>query len=272
MREMTDDDLQDLHEHLMIAFTEFDRICRASNIQYYLIGGTLLGAIRHGGIIPWDDDIDVGILRPDYERFIRLAHRELGSRYLLHTIDSDPTHVECFAKLRMVNTKFVSSLERNSGGVFVDIFPLDNASDTHVLRLLHSLLCRAFLVAIQIKHGEVASPLRSRRAIRKVIHMLLRPIPHRTMMKYLDTLMKISKNNDSASIVNIGGSWGYRKECWKRSCFREHSEVTFEGAAAYAPSMWHDVLSNQYGDYMTPPGEHQRINRHQILVDDGRGE
>src|SRR4051794_38917911 len=85
-----------LHGHLMDAFVEFDRICRAQDIPipYYLVGGTLLGAVRHQEIIPWDDDVDVGLLRPDYLRFVRVAPHELGDRYFLQTPKSDPDYFE----------------------------------------------------------------------------------------------------------------------------------------------------------------------------------
>jgi lipopolysaccharide cholinephosphotransferase len=264
---MTDDDRQELHRLLMVAFKDFDRICRANGLQYYLIGGTLLGAVRHGGIIPWDDDIDVGMLRPEYERFLRVAPQQLAPQYSVHSVSSDPNHVICFTKIRMADTRFVSSQEGAVSGVFVDVFPLDNAPNSHLLRRLHALVASFFLFIIRIRHGDTSSPLRYRRFLRRIAHAILRFIPRRIFMTGFQRLMQVSGDNDSTSIVNVGGSWGYRRECWKRSYFMEYIEMSFGDAVAYVPAGWHEILTRQYGDYMTPPPEKQRADRHQIRVD-----
>jgi lipopolysaccharide cholinephosphotransferase len=252
----------------MVAFKEFDRVCRTNGLQYYLIGGTLLGAIRHGGIIPWDDDIDVGMLRPEYDRFLQLAPQSLSDKYFTHTIYSDSRHILCFTKIRMVDTRFISSLEGRHSGVFVDVFPLDNAPNSRLMRRVHAVLSRFLLFIIWLRNGEIASPRRHRRIIRRIGYTTLQLIPHGALMRFFDRLMRISSDSASESVVNIGGSWGYRRECWKRSYFDAPEEVPFGDTRAYVPAGWHEILTQQYGDYMTPPAEQDRFDRHQIRVDD----
>ena len=86
---------------------EFDQICRLYNINYYLIGGSALGAVRHSGFIPWDEDIDVGMYRHDYEHFLEVCNRELNEEYFLQSFETDPTYTGQFAKIRVNNTIFL---------------------------------------------------------------------------------------------------------------------------------------------------------------------
>ena len=103
-------------------------ICDRLNLRYYVIGGTLIGAIRHKGFIPWDDDIDIGMMRKDYDIFLREAPKYLPEQYFLQTVWSDPEYLNCFAKVRDSNTTFVEipvAKRKINHGVFVDVFPLD---------------------------------------------------------------------------------------------------------------------------------------------------
>lgn len=106
---------------------EVDRICRKHRISYFLDSGTALGAVRHKGFIPWDDDIDIGMLRDDYERFLSVAQEEMGQDYFLQTYRTDGTPI-MFAKVRKTGTTFVEFRLRKfpiNHGLFIDIFPYD---------------------------------------------------------------------------------------------------------------------------------------------------
>ncbi|MDN6126738.1 MAG: LicD family protein, partial [Lactiplantibacillus plantarum] len=112
-------------------------ICEAENIDYFLIGGSLLGAIRHHGFIPWDDDIDIGMRRHDYQRFIAVANHHLDpNKFFLQTGASDPDYALSYMKLLDVNTYIEERNNVNNAfkGVFVDIFPFDKIPDDEALR------------------------------------------------------------------------------------------------------------------------------------------
>lgn len=118
-----------LHELLFKLLKEFDRICRENSLEYYLAGGTLLGSIRHGGMIPWDDDIDVMMLREDYERFIRIAPKAFGEDVFFQSSATDPSYHSVFPKLRLNGTNFVTEFSQGfpemNQGIFIDIFVHD---------------------------------------------------------------------------------------------------------------------------------------------------
>ena len=123
---------------------EFDRICKKHNIMYQLFAGTLLGAIRHRGFIPWDDDIDVCLLRKDYNVFIDVCRTELDSKYFLQTYETDKHSIWQFAKIRKNNTLFLEDAVSECDihhGIFIDIFPFDNVfPNTFTGRLQRKIL------------------------------------------------------------------------------------------------------------------------------------
>ena len=109
---------------------EFIRICKDNNLQYYLVGGTCLGAVRHKGFIPWDDDIDVAMPRDDYDKFITLQD-QMKKPYFIQTYKSDKNYIYNFAKVRDSSTTFVENFfacSQMNHGVWIDVFPLDGMS------------------------------------------------------------------------------------------------------------------------------------------------
>lgn len=118
--------LKKLHDNLLIIMDEIDRICTSNRIRYYLAGGSLIGAIRHKGFIPWDDDMDINMPYEDFKRFIEIAPNELGDRFYLRWITTEKNYVHDFAKVAMKGTLFqehyTSDMEHS--GIFVDIFPI----------------------------------------------------------------------------------------------------------------------------------------------------
>ena len=121
-------DLKELQNVMLQMMIEIDRICRKNNIQYILSGGTMLGAVRHHGFIPWDDDMDIAMPRKDYDRFVEIANSELPERFRLECYENTRDYPYNFGKVRDVNTifkeKFTASLNINHG-VYIDVFPMD---------------------------------------------------------------------------------------------------------------------------------------------------
>ena len=126
--QLSDDDLRRLHQVQLEMLLELDRVCRELGVAYQLGAGSLLGAVRHGGFIPWDDDVDVVMLRADYERFLRDAPPLLDSRFFLQTWRSDPHFQSSFAKLRRQDSAFKETCfqhTRQHHGIYLDLFPFD---------------------------------------------------------------------------------------------------------------------------------------------------
>ena len=121
-------ELSQLQQALYQTLAEVDRICKKHSIRYFVTGGTAVGAYFWGKILPWDDDVDVGMMRPDYERFAAIAQKELGDRFFLQTPDTEPHTPFFFMKVRMNGSRFSESTFKDikmHQGIYVDIFPFD---------------------------------------------------------------------------------------------------------------------------------------------------
>lgn len=140
--------LDRLHEEMLVIYQEIARVCDKHGLCYFVVGGTLLGAVVHKGYIPWDDDLDIAMPRDDYDRFIELAPKELSAAFYLHHTSTDPDYWLPFAKVRMNNTVFLEEKRKNvkaHAGIYVDVFPFDYASEqnTPVAKLKWRLMTYA---------------------------------------------------------------------------------------------------------------------------------
>lgn len=124
--------LERLHDEMLVIYREIARICEKHNLTFFVVGGTLLGAVVHKGYIPWDDDLDIAMPRDDYDKFINEYSKELDDRFFLHHTTTDPNYWLPFAKVRLNNTVFLEEKRKNvkaHAGIYVDIFPFDYAPD-----------------------------------------------------------------------------------------------------------------------------------------------
>lgn len=142
-RKYTTEELERLHTELYEILEEIDRVCRKHHIPYFIIGGTAIGALYDQAILPWDDDVDIGMTRKDYNKFLEIAPKELGSSFFLSWIETDPHSPYYFAKVKKNNTLFVEEMFKNVSmhpGIFVDIFPFDRIPDNKLLqRIQHEM-------------------------------------------------------------------------------------------------------------------------------------
>lgn len=262
------DYLPKLHNCQLIIAREIKRICDENNIKYFIIAGTLLGAIRHGGFIPWDDDMDIGMLREDYEKFINIAKTELGEDFFLQTFETDKNYGLPFAKILLKGTVLVEAAAGSDAqkGIFVDIFPFDISPEDENAKNQHDkktyLYRRLLLSKLNYKVWK------ENEYIKRAVYFVLKIMSMiYSRDKLCDKLEKeITKYNGEKSdyIVNIGGAYGYRKETIKAEWVRETVEIPFENMTISAPVEYITYLETFYGDYMTPPPEDKRYNRHSV--------
>ena len=152
---ISEENLKKLHEVEVEILDEVVRICDKYNLDYYLVGGTLIGAIRHKGFIPWDDDLDISMPRADYEKFLEVAPLELDEKYYLENRKYNEKFHLPFTKIKKNNTEFretfTSSLD-NHKGIFVDIFPLDNVKKPYSkLTRIRSIIIKNTIQAVFVK-------------------------------------------------------------------------------------------------------------------------
>lgn len=254
-RKYNKEGLRDLQRQEVEILLEFQRICDAHGLSYYLTGGTLLGAVRHHGFIPWDDDIDVAMPRADYDRFAQLCTQEaLPQGYCFQSAQTHKDYPHYFAKLKK-NLALCPDMKPNG---YVDIFPLDKCPD-------HAHLAVLFFKGIELLNTAVFSRLDQgfvcgyQKWYMRFLWNLLRRLPNTCLFVLRDGLRKIFGATSSGKLLcNVGGMYGFPKEVCHAAWFDTKTELEFEGYRFSVPSNWHKLLSNLYGDYMTPPSETER--------------
>lgn len=249
---------------------EVDKICRKHDIKYFLTNGTLLGAVRHKGFIPWDDDIDIGMHRKDYDNFLEIANKELDEKYFCQSIYSETNYYLPFAKIRKNKTRYVEASAKHvdmNQGVYIDLFPMDNVPDNTFTRFVHKtgfyILFRIVLAKSGISRPD------DRRVLKRMIYGMLKifliPFKKRQILLYIDQRMKKFSRNKTQYATSMGSPYGYTREIMPSCMFESVTEIEFEGQLFYSPSRPHEYLTRLYGDYMTPPPVDQRENRHGII-------
>lgn len=263
MREIQFEEMKKIELNILIYFTE---VCEENNLRYYLGGGTLLGAVRHKGFIPWDDDIDVMMPRPDFQKLLSLSINNEN-----YNIIKPGTAGYYYNFAKLVDTRTIleeKGIKRIDGlGVYIDIFPLDGMPETPDAR--------------KKRFKELNS-------IRKRINntCLLRPKFHRNpfaylnacriynsnknidlsslQKKYLDSALKNSFD-DSEFVFAAGGAYGAR-DIFPGKWFEKEIELQFENLSVKAFNGYDFYLTQLYGDYMTLPPEDKRVTPHHSIV------
>ncbi len=249
---------------------EVKRICQKHQIKYSIIAGTLLGAVRHGGFIPWDDDMDIGMMRDEYEKFIAVAKDELKDEYFIQTWETDLGFALPITKIKKNGTIFIernSSKSNQHNGIYIDIFPFDNVPANTFRRKYQSvvtyILKRFLLIKLKYEVWEENEILK--KLIYKFVGLITKPISAKRIKKILNREMKKYNKIHTESIVTFGGSYGYWKETLKRSWLENLTDIKYESFMLSCPQNYIDYLTYFYGDYMTPPPEDKRYNRHKII-------
>lgn len=249
---------------------EVKKICEKYDIKYFIIAGTLLGAVRHKGFIPWDDDLDIGMIREDYEKFIDVAKEELKEEYFLQTWDTDSNFGLPIAKLRKNGTKFIeenSSKTNSNNGIYIDIFPFDNVPMNTVRKKIHSnkiyVLKRIILIKLSYELWGKQDVLKKN--IYKFLKLISKPLTLKSVKKLLYREMVKYNICKTDNVVAAGGAYGYCKESIKREWVDNLSNIIFEDYELACPKKHISYLKYFYGDYMKLPPEDKRYNRHNII-------
>lgn len=259
-------EIQQVERELLRAFID---VCNKLGLKWFLIGGSCLGAVRHQGIIPWDDDIDVGMPRPDYETFLAHAQEYLPSHVFLQSYVTDPAYIRNIAKLRDSNTTFIEKSVKNypmHHGIWLDIFPLDGYKN--LSRNLTYRACRNMLSQVHTMRAyPKGSPERDRLGSlpNRLIRAWIRT-PERALKK-LDRLYTSLDYYTCETVVNYCGAWG-SKEITPRSFFGDGRLADFDGIEVVIPVRAEEYLTRVYGDFMKPPPEEKRVSLHHDFVID----
>ena len=245
-------------------------VIRKHGLTYYMLGGTLLGAVRHQGFIPWDDDIDIGLPRPDYERFLECAQRELKLPYQLHTLKNENGEYSYYyARIENTEQRVLrkSSLKSVVIPVWIDVFPLDGVPDEKWKEKLWFGRCSFAMQVFKLSQFSYFTSSKERKISRKpwkaavrqiAISMRIeRLIPVKWAWRMLDRALKSCRYEESERLINFCGYWGI-KEMFPKTVYGEGRLYPFEDLMLNGPINYDCVLTQMYGDYMTPPPEDKR--------------
>lgn len=244
---------------------EIKRICNKHNLRFYLVGGSALGAIRHKGFIPWDDDADIGMPREDYNKFLSVCETELDSDFFLQTTISDKGYYLPYAKLRVENTKYIlkSSQRFNMHhGIFIDIFPLDSISNNCLKRFRQKYVVDFFT---KVRNTKIFNPNKGtlkyylRKGLSSVfsIGLINRIINHE---------IRIAEKENTTSMGNLLGLYGFDKEVYLKKVFGEPYYVEFEKEYFPIPQEYEVFLNQVYGDFMELPPKEERLSHNPVIV------
>ena len=229
---------------------EFVRICEKHNLQYYLVGGTLLGAVRHQGFIPWDDDIDVAMPREDYDRFAKISVKELAPQYFYQCPETDPYYFLTYAKIRKNGTEVYEERFKNAKfhkGVFIDIFPLDFCPAPGIVcHFLFNVLA-VMNYRGQVDSGETYKPYKELSG--KIGYAMLKLFSPKGVIKLRKRLLNLSKRlSQREYLACYAGAYGYYKEVFPYEWGIETVDMSFEHTVYQAPKQAVQILSQMYGD------------------------
>ncbi|WP_185129917.1 LicD family protein [Cohnella zeiphila] len=237
---------------------EFDALCRKHKLRYIIASGTLLGAVRHGAFIPWDDDIDVEMLRSDFDKFCQIDKQEFREDTFFQTNKTDKHYPWLYGKLRRTGTQAVrlgqEHLKMHSG-VFIDIFPRDGVPKSVALRSARGVIatmCRKIL------YSRVAYRL-SETFIGRLGWSVVRLIPKQAAFGIAKLLSVVFEEKRSERVGCIGYHGEAETNGFHKRWFTELVTLPFEGGTYYAPADWDGYLRYVYGEgYMTPPPPNRR--------------
>ena len=230
-----------------------DSICKENNLRYYLFYGTLLGAVRHKGFIPWDDDIDIVMPRPDYELFVSLYRP--NEQYELKK-PGDEEYCYEFAKVVDKHTIVCEEVTGKSPyGIWVDIFPLDGLNRKDKLQNLSLFVLQRSRVASVYSHLPKSSPLSKPFVF--LFWKICKRIGHPFFLRRICSLSKKYRFGDT-EYVGFAPSIHSKSKFLDISWFNDAVEMRFEDRAYWAPKQWDSCLSSLYGDYMKLPPEDKR--------------
>lgn len=252
---------QDFRGYLLDVLSQFHDFCEANNLQYYLIGGGLIGALRHKGFIPWDDDVDVAMPREDYEKFLALKDK-LPEGYKLSIPFKGDGYTNTMPRMYSTDCKIQEQfIKRFTIGPWIDVFPLDNTFDSAFLRKLHFRLIYVFKVLNACKLGGVSVQEGRKKAKSKLyVYYLLKVVPSVFLSKPFEWLQTI-KRKPGRFVGNLMGRWK-EKEIIETKELAESVMLPFENITLQTFKNYEAWLSRVYGDYMQLPPKEMQVPDH----------
>lgn len=257
--------LDRVHALEMEILDEIDRVCHENGLRYYITAGTLLGAVRHGGFIPWDDDLDIVMPRTDYERFLKICNDVIDPRFFCQSRYNCDFLTNNFAKVRARNTLFIEDyLEALSGqdemGIFVDIFPLDNARREDGIQRVQKFVMEKCTVLYFQKCGlHPEAPLYKK--------LPAKLFTKKALVRLRHAAVTLNRDDSSKYYVNFGSKYSVKKQTIEKSRFGVPIRLPFEDRSYDAPRDYLYILERLYGkNYMQLPPKEKQVTHNPVRL------
>ncbi len=258
------EDIKEIREILLNLACEVKRICEENNLRYYLSGGTLLGAVRHKGFIPWDDDIDMHMPRPDYERFIEIYSKS-GGNNILYAQETNDKYLYSFIKIAAKNTLLYEKGAKNGVdmGVYLDIFPIDGLGES--MEDAHKVFKKIkmpidLLMSYRVDKWRKNVPF-YKNCLVCGAYLVAKLFGHKYLSKKIKDLALTYKFDESSYVGSFVDEVGDRR-IHKKEFYDGKCELEFEGITFSVPKEYKTILKMFYGDYMKLPPKEKQVLTH----------
>lgn len=246
-----DYDIRTLQLHLLGMLRRVDEAFRNAGVSYYLIDGSLLGAVRDGGFIPWDDDVDIGVPRADYERLCSSWRSILPDGLEFVSFETDPDYPLHFGKIQDAQTTIIERPHLYYlGGAYIDVFPIDGAPSSPLAQRLHTLRYDFWRKMLYFRHRD---PYRHGHGPSSWLPLAVRALWSPAFIQRRIKRIMMSHPFESSPLAAVNHNDGRGSMVGRRNVLGDPTPVSFEGFKASGMADNHAYLSKLFGDYMTPP-------------------
>lgn len=271
---LTSIQVKEIQRVLLMLLKDVDKICRDNNLEYILIGGTAIGCVRHGGFIPWDDDVDVAMTRKDYEKFRKIVCKQYADKYRLTDAIRENNFGKNIPKLRLLDTvyKTLLKVDAEDQEITADIFIIENVEDNVIGKYLHGFLCLAMGYLLSCRRlaakEEVFSKVYKDNDFKRRV-FIGKILSFASLDKWAhwnENIYSICKNHNSANVSVPTDRCHFLGEIFPRSVMCDTIDFRFEDRQFRIPKAYDQYLKKRYGNYMqVPPPEKQVLSKYSKL-------